>query len=76
MEEVLVKLGIILILAGFFAVLLGVLLAARSENVKFAFGGFIGPVPFGFANDPRMLALVIFISLFVLLFFVLSVKQI
>ena len=76
MEETLIKFGIILIFVGFLMVFLGAILSAKSENVKFGFGGFIGPIPFGFANDPRMLVLIIAISLLILLLFIFSLKQI
>ncbi len=74
MQEELIKLGIILIFAGFFIIFLGAFLGAKNENVKFGFGGFIGPIPFGFANEPKILMLVIAISIIVLVFFLLSLK--
>ena len=76
MQELFVKFGIILIFVGFIILLIGAILGTKSENVKFGFGGFIGPIPFGFANDPRMLALVLIISIIMFVFFLLSLKQI
>ncbi len=63
MEEVLIKLGCMLIFLGFFLIFAGALLGAKSGSVKYGFGGFIGPIPFGFANDPRLLWAIIAISL-------------
>ncbi|NOZ82158.1 MAG: DUF131 domain-containing protein [Candidatus Micrarchaeota archaeon] len=61
--EVLVTLGLILIIAGFI-----VLLAAGLKGeTRFAFGGFIGPVPFGFANDQKLLWIVILVITIALL---------
>jgi uncharacterized membrane protein len=56
-----VPIGIALILIGFAIVILGSLLqpgqGGKSET-KVAFGGFIGPIPFGLAKDRPMLYLV------------------
>ncbi len=49
-----VNLGVILILLGFAIVIIGSLMQGTSENTKIAFGGFIGPIPFGWANDKRL----------------------
>ncbi|HIQ50245.1 MAG TPA: DUF131 domain-containing protein [Nanoarchaeota archaeon] len=76
MEEFFIKFGIALILIGFIILLIGAFLNVKSENVKFGFGGFIGPIPFGFANDPKLLVLIIAISIIILVFFLLSIKQI
>ncbi len=76
MEENLIKLGVMLILLGFFLVFAGAVIGVREGNVKFGFGGFIGPIPFGFANDPRMLWIIIAISILMLVLFFLFIKQI
>ena len=76
MENILLKSGFLLILIGFLLIFIGVILSAKNENVKFGFGGFIGPIPFGFANDPNILVLVLLVSLIILVFFFLSIKQI
>ena len=63
-----------LVVLGFIAVIIGVVLivvgALQGGNAKVAVGGFIGPIPFGWANDPRMLQLVIALSLVALVVFI------
>ena len=36
----------------------------KSSNIRFGVGGFIGPIPFGFANSPMMLYITIGIAAF------------
>jgi uncharacterized membrane protein len=54
-----VNLGVILILLGFAIVVFGSLLQGTGEakggktGTKVAIGGFIGPIPFGWANDKQ-----------------------
>jgi uncharacterized membrane protein len=55
MSQQLVSLGIIVILIGFALVFIGALTGAQKGESKVAVGGFIGFIPFGFANDKRML---------------------
>ncbi|MCK4429336.1 MAG: DUF131 domain-containing protein [Candidatus Aenigmarchaeota archaeon] len=60
--------GVILLIIGIILILFS--LSSGSEGkVKFAFGGFIGPIPFGFANSPEMLKIVIVISIIALISF-------
>jgi uncharacterized membrane protein len=48
-------------------VFIGALASAKSTDVKFGFGGFIGPIPFGFANDPRILIALIVLMIAIIL---------
>ncbi len=65
--------GVILLIIGIILILSS--LASNSEGkVKFAFGGFIGPIPFGFANSPEMLKIVIAVSVVALIVFLLFLK--
>ncbi len=63
------SIGFVLILIGILIIIIGSI--SGKPDVKFGFGGFIGPIPFGFANDPRMLWIVIGISAVILLLFIL-----
>lgn len=67
MEINLVAVGIILVVIGFIVIILG---SAGSKDVKFGFGGFIGPIPFGWANDPQMLKWVIAITAILAIVFI------
>ena len=58
--ENLVLVGIILLIIGLIIIIVGSL---QSGNAKVGIGGFIGPFPFGFANDQRMLQLVIILTI-------------
>ncbi len=58
----LLSLGILIILIGFAIVFLGALLHSISGqgskgDAKFSFVGFIGPFPFGFGNDKRLMTI-------------------
>lgn len=60
----LLEIGVLTILLGFFITFLALL---REGEVKFAIGGFIGPIPFGFANEPSLLVLIVFLVFFLLI---------
>lgn len=71
MEQSLVFLGIILVFAGIIIIILGSLIGEQKGEVMFGVGGFIGPIPFGFANEKGMLYLVMAIALVMFLIFIL-----
>ncbi|MBW2994801.1 DUF131 domain-containing protein [Candidatus Woesearchaeota archaeon] len=68
----LVEIGIIVVLIGIIIIVIGSFLQKPADGkTKVAVGGLIGPIPFGFANDKRMLWFVLgIIALFVILQFV------
>ncbi|MEM7820850.1 MAG: DUF131 domain-containing protein [Candidatus Aenigmatarchaeota archaeon] len=68
MPNVLVLSGIVLLFIAIILIIFGTI--SRGE-IKWAVGGFIGPIPFGFGNDPRLLWAVILISVMLLLIFIL-----
>jgi len=45
------NIGLILIIIGIILLIIGSF--GKGES-KFAIGGFIGPIPFGFGNDPKL----------------------
>ncbi len=53
----LIPLGIIFIFLGVIIIMIGAITSRDKDktDVKFGFGGFIGFIPFGFANDKRFL---------------------
>ena len=66
----LISVGLVIILIGFALVFIGSFLGGK--NTKVAVGGFIGPIPFGWANDPKMLPWIIALTATVaIIFFVL-----
>ncbi|HLC51313.1 MAG TPA: hypothetical protein VJH90_02980 [archaeon] len=68
----LIQVGIVLLITSIVLIFVGAL-TSKSENVKVGFGGFIGPIPFGWANDPRFLWVIIGISIvFFILFWLRS----
>jgi len=71
LPENLIPIGVVVIFLGFFIILLGALMGTRDSKVEWAFGGFIGPVPFGFASKKEWLKFIIVVSLIFLLVFVL-----
>lgn len=72
----LVPVGMALILLGFVIVFIGALLSGQqgSTNTKVAVGGFIGPIPFGFGNDKKLMYSAIGLSVFVFVMWVLMNK--
>lgn len=68
----LIEIGMAVIFIGVIIVIIGSIINAQKGKTesKFAVGGFIGPIPFGFANDKGMLWFVIGISV---VFFVLQI---
>ena len=71
MSQEIIFAGVVLIFLGFLLVLIGSLLACGRGETKVAVGGFIGPIPFGWANDPRMLKWVMIVSVIVVIAFLL-----
>ena len=55
MNQNLLSLGILIIFIGFIIVFTGALSNVKKGDGKFAVGGFVGFIPFGFANDKMML---------------------
>ena len=68
MNQQMISIGIIVILVGFVLVFIGALKGIPKGDTKFAVGGFIGFIPFGFANDKRMLWVLLAIMAAVLFF--------
>ena len=72
MSQSLISLGILVIFIGFIIVLIGALTAAPKGETKVAVGGFVGFIPFGFANDRKLLWALIAIMGVMLLFWIVS----
>lgn len=69
----LTALGFLLVIIGIVILMIGSL---TEKNVKWAVGGFIGPIPFGAFNDKKLMWAVITISLIMLLIFIVPwIKQ-
>jgi uncharacterized protein (TIGR00304 family) len=68
MIQYLVPLGILLIFLGFIIVFIGAAMQAKAPEGKtkthVGVGGFIGPIPFGFATSKTMLYVVIGLAIF------------
>lgn len=71
--EQLILIGVVVVFAGIALIIIGSLAGGESKTgAKIAVGGFIGPIPFGFANDKWLMFVVIAISIAALAFFLLS----
>jgi len=68
-----VEIGIFLIFVGILFVIIGSFFQAKTGETKVAVGGFIGPFPFGFANDKQMMWAVIAISAILLILWIISI---
>jgi len=69
LAEQIITIGIIMLFISLLLIIIGSFMS--SKDTKFGFGGFIGPIPFGFANDPRMLWFIFIITIVILILFVL-----
>ena len=76
MNQNLLSLGILIIFIGFVIVFTGSLSNIKKGDAKFAVGGFVGFIPFGFANDSRLLWAVIALSAFLFIFWLISQSKI
>ncbi len=68
MQTQLLSIGILVIILGFIIVVVGSLLSSGKSDTKFAVGGFIGFIPFGFGNDKNMLWVVLALSAIIFVF--------
>ncbi len=75
MQEKLFLIGIGLIFIGILVTIISAFIQGKGK-VEYGFGGFIGPIPFGFGSNERMVYIVIALSLIVLLIFFLLNKKI
>lgn len=73
----LIPLGILVIFIGMILIFIGALSSIKEGKTesKIALGGFIGFIPFGFANDKRMLYVIILISAIFMLLWVWFIFQ-
>ena len=58
MQESIFVIGFVFIL---FGILLIIISSIKTNKVEYAFGGFIGPIPFGWANTKQGVILIIII---------------
>jgi len=70
MAENLVFIGFVLLFVAIILIIIGG--SSGKGDIKFGIGGFIGPIPFGFANDSRMLWAVAIISVILLIIFIIG----
>jgi len=72
----LISVGVVILILGVIIVFLGMMLQAqqlqnekhtKGSNVKVAVGGFFGPIPFGFGNDKTLMYVVLAVSVFFML---------
>jgi len=69
----LIPIGVLVIFVGMMLIFIGALSSIKDgkSDSKIAVGGFIGFIPFGFANDKRMLYFVIGVSaIFMIIWFI------
>jgi len=70
MSQHLITIGIVLIFIGFSLVFIGSLLSSQKSGskVEWGVGGFIGPIPFGFASSKNMfyITLALVVTFFVI----------
>ena len=65
-----IPLGMFFLFLGIILIFLGALSQANKSNAKVAVGGFIGFIPFGFANDKKMMYIMLGLTIALFLFFV------
>lgn len=67
----LAEIGILLVFIGMILIIVGSLTQASKSETKVAFGGFIGPIPFGFGNDKQLVTIVIIVAAVIFIFWTL-----
>jgi len=72
-ERYILPIGLGLIFLGIFLVIVASFLSAEKGEGKVAVGGIIGFIPFGFANDKRLLWFVIGLTAILFVFWILVV---
>ncbi|MEM5802588.1 MAG: DUF131 domain-containing protein [Candidatus Aenigmatarchaeota archaeon] len=75
MVEQLIPIGFIVVLIGIILIIGGIVSATKKDKVGFAFGGFIGPIPFGFATRKELLYLIIAISIILAIVFLILARR-
>jgi uncharacterized membrane protein len=71
----LVGVGFAVVFLGIILIVIGSLIGSGEGKTKIAIGGFIGPVPFGFANDSRLLYVVIAAAMIVFIISIFMATQ-
>ena len=71
--ENLVLIGFVVIVIGIILILIGSL--SGKADVKVGIGGFIGPLPFGWANDPKILPWIIALTAIIAIVFLIIVLR-
>ncbi|MAE42820.1 hypothetical protein CMO93_03540 [Candidatus Woesearchaeota archaeon] len=71
MNQQFLTLGILIILIGFAIVIISSLTGSQKTESKIAVGGFVGFIPFGFANDKRILYFLLAFMAVMIIFFIL-----
>jgi len=69
----LVGIGMLIVLIGFIIVFIGALTQSQ-KDAKVAVGGFVGFIPFGFANDKKFLYAIIGLTAFLVVIWILLLK--
>ncbi len=62
-------LGFVLIVIGIIVIFVSAFSQKSEGGVKIGFGGFIGPVPFGWSNDPDLMKIIIVASVVIAVIF-------
>ena len=69
MSQELVMAGFVLLIVAVILIITGSLLGAeKSGKVEWSVGGFIGPIPFGWASSPEMLKWTMLVSVLLVVF--------
>lgn len=66
MEEKILLIGIVLIFVGIILTIISAFLS--NKRVEYGFGGFIGPIPFGWATNQKMLMIIVILMMIFLLY--------
>lgn len=69
MSSHLLAISIILLFVAITLIIIG----SSGSKAKVAVGGFIGPLPFGFGNDPELVKWVIIVSVIVAIVFIIGI---
>lgn len=66
MEQSILALGMLIVIIGIIVIAAGSLMGGKGKS-EFAVGGFIGPIPFGFASSREMLYMAVGLTVILLI---------
>lgn len=68
-QQQIIPIGLFFIIVGFFIIFFGSIFLGQKSDAKYSFVGFVGPFPFGFGNDKKLLFYTLLVGVVLIVFF-------